>query len=241
MQLYEELAELWPLVSPPADYEEEAREYLDLLREAASAPIRDLLELGSGGGNNASHLKAHLSLTLVEPSEPMRRVSERLNPECTHLPGDMRTVRLGRTFDAVLIHDAIVYMATEDDLTAALRTAAEHLRPGGVALFAPDATRETFRPGAGVGGGDDPASGRGLRWLEWVLPPAEGATSHEVHYAILVREADGRVRPFHDVHHHGLFPRATWLRLLDGAGLRGRVRSRTEAGAQYDLLVAVRR
>ena len=36
-------------------------------------------------------------------------------------------------------------------------------------------------------------------------------------YALLMRER-GEVRVFHDRHETGLFPRATWIRLLQGAG-----------------------
>ena len=57
----------------------------------------------------------------------------------------MRTVRLGRTFDAVLVHDAIDYMTTEADLRAAVETAYAHCRPG-VALFVPDDIAETSSP-----------------------------------------------------------------------------------------------
>src|SRR4030095_17011892 len=111
------------------------------------------LELGSGGGNNASHMKRSFALTLVEPSDGMREISRQLNPECTHLPGDMRHVRLGRTFDAVFVHDSVMYMTTEDDLRAALETVAVHLAPEGVALIAPDATGETFSAATEEGGG----------------------------------------------------------------------------------------
>ena len=76
----------------------------------------------------------------------MLELSRGLNPGCEHLLGDMRTLRLGRTFDAVLIHDAVMYMTSEADLRAALETAFVHLRPGGAAVVAPDCVRETFRP-----------------------------------------------------------------------------------------------
>lgn len=58
----------------------------------------------------------------------------------------MCTVRLGRTFDAVLVHDAVMYLTTEDDLRQAIATTYVHVRPGGVAVFAPDYVSETFRP-----------------------------------------------------------------------------------------------
>jgi hypothetical protein len=92
-----------------------------------------VLELGSGGGNNASHMKRAFTMTLVEPADGMRQLSRALNPECEHVADDMRTVRLGRTFDAVFVHDAMMYMTNEDDLRAALATVAIHLAPGGVA------------------------------------------------------------------------------------------------------------
>lgn len=240
MRMYDELAPWWPLISAPEHYEEEATQYLAMIRGAAAGPVREVLELGAGGGNNASHLKAAFSLTLVEPSAGMRAMSEALNPECTHLPGDMRSVRLGRTFDAVFVHDAVVYMATEDDLRAAIATIAAHLAPGGVAVVAPDETTETFDPGCELHTGDDPATGRAVRYLEWSLPPAPGATEFETHYALLLRDVDGSVRSVHDVHRSGLFSRATWLRLFREAGLPARIETRICEGVGYDTFVAVR-
>ena len=96
LRMYNELAEWWPLLSPPAEYAEEAGIYQRALISHAGRPLRTLLELGSGGGNNASHLKARFTLTLVELSPGMLAVSRRLNPDCEHVQGDMRTVRLGR-------------------------------------------------------------------------------------------------------------------------------------------------
>jgi trans-aconitate methyltransferase len=60
-----------------------------------------LLELGSGGGNNASHMNRRFAeLVLVDVAPGMLEVSRRLNPECAHVAGDMRTVRLGRASTA---------------------------------------------------------------------------------------------------------------------------------------------
>src|SRR4029453_5363975 len=121
-RLYRELAEWWPVLPAPHEDPEEAEDYRRLLVESSGGEAREVLELGSGGGNNASHLKAHFGLTLVDRSQQMLAVSRRLNPECEHVEGDMRSVRLGRTFDAVFVHDAIAYMTTEDDLRAVFAT-----------------------------------------------------------------------------------------------------------------------
>src|SRR6202000_3415558 len=99
-RLYQDLAGWWPLISPPSEYAAEAA-YLDAVLQAGPRPVREVLDLGSGGGNVAFYLKQHARLTLVDISESMLAVSRQLNPECVHRPGDMRTVRLGTTFDAV--------------------------------------------------------------------------------------------------------------------------------------------
>jgi hypothetical protein len=149
----------------------------------------------------------------------MLAVSRALNPECEHLEGDMRSVRLGRTFDAVFVHDAIDYMTTEEDLRAAMATAFVHCRPGGVALFAPDHLRERFRPGTD-NGGEDGDDGRGVRWLQWTWDPDPADTAYLMDFAYLLRERDGVIRVVHDRHVCGLFPRAGWLALLGEVGFR---------------------
>ncbi len=218
-RLYTDLAPWWPLLSAPAEYAEEAELYRRTLAGAGDPPPRTLLELGSGGGNNASHLKAHFRMTLVDRAPGMLAVSRALNPECEHVEGDLRSVRLGRTFDAVFVHDAVMYLTTEDDLRRAMETALVHCRPGGAALFAPDCVRETFRPTTDHGGHD--GDGRGLRYLEWTWDPDPGDTSFRVEYACLLREGDV-VRVVQDRHEEGLFTRADWLRLLGEVGFRPR-------------------
>ena len=215
-RLYRELATWWPLLSPPGEYGETGTFYRELLTAACAVPPRTLLELGSGGGNHASHLKQHLALTLVDRSEPMLAVSRALNPECEHVLGDMRSVRLGRSFDCVLIHDAICYLTSETELRAAFETAFVHCRPCGALLVAPDHVRESFVPGAEHGGHDD--GERGLRYLEWTWDPDPSDSSYLVDFAYLLRERDGSVTVEHDRHVEGLFPRDTWLRLLAEAG-----------------------
>ena len=162
---YHELAPWWPLVSAPEEHAEEAAFAAALLRQA-DPPTRTVLELGSGGGNNAAHLKREFAMTLVDLSPEMLAVSQRLNPECEHLAGDMRTLRLGRTFDAVFVHDAIEYMTTEDELRDAVASVHAHCRPGGVAVLVPDHVAENYEPTTDHGGNDAP-DGSGVRYLSW--------------------------------------------------------------------------
>lgn len=221
LRFYGELASWWPLISPPDEYAEEAAFVASLLASAA-IPVKDVLEIGSGGGHNAVHLKARFNFTLTDLSVEMLAISRKLNPECEHLHGDMRTLRLGRLFDAVFIHDAIEYMTSEGDLRAAIETAFAHCRVGGVALFVPDNTRESFAPCTDHGG-SDATDGRGARLLEWTWDPDPNDTWVLTEYAFVLREADGTTRVVHESHRTGLFSRDTWLRLIREAGFAAEV------------------
>ena len=252
-KLYSELADWWPLMSAPADYAEEAAFYFDVMQKASTRPIETMLELGAGGGNNASHMKHRVEkLVLTDLSDGMLAHSRKLNPECEHHVGDMRTVRLNRTafaeasalrqFDAVFVHDAISYLTSEADVARAIETAFVHCRPGGVALFAPDHIRENFKAGTDCGGHDGPT--RAMRYLEWSWDPDPNDSTCTTDYTYVLRESDGSITVVHDRHIEGMFPRDTWLRLFRQAGFEPRVvpfdHSELEPGT-YELFVCVKR
>jgi SAM-dependent methyltransferase len=220
MRLYSDLAPWFHLLTHPSDYEDEAAFVSRVVDDVVDGPARTLLELGSGGGNNASHLKARFECTLSDVSPEMLALSKTLNPECEHLVGDMRTLRLERTFDVVFVHDAISYLTTEDDLRGAIETAATHVRPGGVVILVPDATTEIFKPGTDHGGHDG-EDGRSLRYLEWThAPDPPGSSTYLVDYVVLLRASPSRpVEIVHDRHALGVFPEAIWRRLLAESGL----------------------
>jgi SAM-dependent methyltransferase len=196
---------------------EEVADILPTLREAATIPAETLLELGCGGGSVAFHLKNHFRLTLTDISPQMLAVSRAVNPECEHIEGDMRSLDLRREFDLVMIHDAIAYMTSEASLRAAFRTAYKHCRPGGAVVLLPDNVTETFEPTTDHGG-EDAADGGGMRYLEWTYDPDPSDTTVDTVFALVFREADGKVRSDVDHHRFGLFPRASWLAWLSAEG-----------------------
>jgi SAM-dependent methyltransferase len=218
MHMYSDLAPWFHLLTHPSDYRDEAAFVSRVVDDVVEGPVETLLELGSGGGNNASHLKKRFRCTLTDISPEMLALSTTLNPECEHLEGDMRTLRLRRTFDVVFIHDAISYLTTEEDLGAAIETAAVHVRPGGVVILTPDATTEIFKPSTDHGGhdGDD---GRSLRYLEWTHDRDPEGSTYVVDYVIVARGPGDEFRVVHDRHTLGVFPEATWERLIADAGL----------------------
>ena len=214
--MYTDLAHLWRLVSDPADYAEEARHWRDALRTRLGPGRHEILELGVGGGNNLSHLTADFAATAVDLSPAMVEQARELNPEVGFHVGDMRTVRLGHTFAAVIIHDAISYMLTKDDLRAAFRTAAVHLERGGVFITAPDWYRETFRdPATSTRTNSDGCTT--LTTFEYNYDPDPGDTTVEYRIWYVIREG-GSLRVEQDHHTLGLFPKQTWLDLMAEAG-----------------------
>jgi SAM-dependent methyltransferase len=221
-RLYSEFADWYHLLASPADYAEDARLYLEMLSEAIGARPKTLLELGSGAGNIAFHYKRCVEATLVDLSARMLATSQRLNPECEHVVGDMRSVRLGRVFDAVVVHDAVQYLTSEDDLRQTLQTALVHCRPGGAALFSPDFTRETFTPATTHGGHD--GDGRAMRYLAWIWDPDPADTTYTVEFAYLFHEDGQPTRSAHERHVQGLFGRQDWLRLLAETGFQPAIR-----------------
>lgn len=215
-RFYEDYAEWWPLLSAPADYAEEAAVYRRMLGDSATGDVRRVLELGSGGGNNASHLKHDFEMTLVDLAPGMLDVSRELNPGCRHVVGDMRTVRLGEQYDAVFVHDAVEYITDRTDLEATVATAYLHCRPGGVVLFVPDTVRETFQAHTSHGGHD--GSGRALRYLEWVYDPEPGDTSYTADYVFVLREDGSEPEVVFDRHELGVFSIVDWTAMLEAAG-----------------------
>jgi SAM-dependent methyltransferase len=215
-RLYQELAGWWPLISPLEEYAEEAA-YLAGVLGSGARSVREVLDLGSGGGHVAAHLKECFALTLVDLSEEMLAVSRRLNPGCAHLQGDMRTVRLDRRFDAVLVHDAVDYVTCQADLRQVIDTAYAHCRPGGVAVFVPDHIADTFRAAGGRGGSSD-AVGRQASFREWTWDPDPHDGWVWAEYEFVLRAADGTVQVVREAHRLGAFRRDAWLGLLAAAG-----------------------
>ena len=215
-RLYGDLSYLWPLLSPPEHYKDEARYWLRELLSRLPPGRRRILDLGSGGGHHLSHLTAEFDATAVDLSETMLEHSRRLNPGVVHHVGDMRTVRLGQTFDAVLVHDAISYITTEADLNAVFNTARAHLRPGGLLIVAPDDYTETFHPPR-VEHQTIRHTDTELTYVEYSTDLDPTDTAIETTYVFFIKQ-DGKLQVEVDNHTTGLFPIATWKRLLTEAG-----------------------
>lgn len=215
-RLYRDLSWTWPLISPPEHYIGEAEELRRIIKEHARIEVETLLDLGCGGGHNDYTLKKYFEVTGVDVSQAMLSRAEHLNPDVAYTAGDMRTVRLGKRFDAVLIADSINYMLTVDDLRAAFATAFEHLKPGGVLCTYVEQTVEGFEQNR-TECSTHTADGVEIAFIENLYDPDPTDTTYEMTFVYLIRR-DGRLEIETDRHLGGIFRLETWSGLLQEVG-----------------------
>ncbi len=240
-RLYHDLAWAWPIISPPQDYVEETEQLCSIIQGHAQLEVRTLLNLGCGGGHNDFTLKEHFDVTGVDTSEAMLKLAGELNPEVAYSVGDMRTVRLGRTFDAVTIFDSINYMVTMEDLRAAFRTAFAHLRPDGVFLTVVEAIPALFEQNwtqcSTHTGGDVE-----ITFIENTYDPDPTDTAYEVTFVYLIRRG-GILEVETDRHVCGIFALDTWRSLLKEVGFEVSEKeftSNAPGSRTYPVFVCVR-
>jgi SAM-dependent methyltransferase len=230
-RLYGDLAWTWPIISPPSDYVEEANRFSELLRRFGEEPVRSLLHLGCGGGHLDRTLKHSFEVVGVDLSLEMLRLAHRLNTQVVYMQGDLRTVRLHRSFDAVIAADAIDYMLTADDLRSAFSTAYEHLRPGGVFC-----TYAEITPGSWLQNETDVCIHEsGTTEIVFVDnrydPDATDSTVEDLHVHIM--RVSGRLHIEADRHVLGIFGLDVWRSLLVEVGFDVRLLERDADGIPW--------
>jgi SAM-dependent methyltransferase len=124
------------------DYLGEARYVHEMIRKHHPG-AETILNLGCGTGNHDFELaKLGYRITGVDLSNEMlltatlRLSSLNPRPSINFLQGDVRTMRLGKTFDVIIsLFHVMSYQTTNEDLRAILATFKAHLNPGGMFLF----------------------------------------------------------------------------------------------------------
>ena len=143
-RVFDAYAGYYDLLYRDKDYAAEAEYVASYIRGHAPKAKR-VLELGCGTGAHAEHL-ARMGYTVhgVDLSQTMlARAAARkssMPPDAaarlSFSPGDVRAVRTGEIYDAVIsLFHVMSYQTTNSDLTAAFETATVHLRAGGLFLF----------------------------------------------------------------------------------------------------------
>lgn len=182
------------------DYAAEVDYIAGLLRRfSVTGP--ELLEFGSGTGRHGRLLAERgFRVTGIERSAEMVAHSQS-TPGFTCHQGDICTVQLGRTFDAVLsLFHVVSYQTSNAAVQSVFARAAEHLQPGGLFLFdvwySPAVSAQ--RPDVRVKrlAADELEV---TRLAEPVLYPNENRV--DVHYTIFARDTySGAVETFTETH-----------------------------------------
>lgn len=211
---YGDLAWTERLLADAQDYRREAEPLIELIRSAAPVAVQTLLHLGSGAGGHDQFFKQAFKVTGVDASPGMLALARETNPEVEYLEGDMRHVRLGRTFDAVAVPDSSDYLCTRQDIQRTLATAAAHLKSAGVLLLTTKPA-ETFCANNFAYSGE--RDGIHVTLLENNHVDPYRPESYQAVFVWLIRQ-DGQLRIHHETHQLGLFPRRVWEEAFERAG-----------------------
>jgi SAM-dependent methyltransferase len=111
-------------------------EYIDKLLHRYGIAGGELLEFGSGTGKHG-RLLGELGYLVTGIERSAKMVAQATATEMFNCKqGDICTVRLGRTFDAVLsLFHVVSYQISNEALHAVFARAAEHLKSGGLFVF----------------------------------------------------------------------------------------------------------
>ncbi len=211
---YNELAWTEDYLADPSEYEDEVDEYVNLINSLSQESVHTVLHLGCGAGGHDLHFKKHFLLTGVDISIGMLDMAKALNPEIEYIEGDMRTIRLDRRFDCVVIPDSIDYMVSLDDLKQAIHTSAIHLKPGGILLIV-GKTQETFQNNNFVYTGEKGDTHVTLFENNYIIP--HSPNTYEITMVYLIRQK-GKLTNYIEESTLGLFSQATWEKVFDDSG-----------------------
>ena len=222
MKLYSTLASYYSILNPSGIYDAEVWHYLSVIQERTDS-LRRILELGSGVGAMAESFPSNFDVTLVDISEKMLNESRLRNPQKEHVCCDIRHISMSHIkekVDAILLHDAVMYLTTEEDLYQTFVSTKNCLREGGVFFIVPDVYLEDFEEHFLAGGEDGfidstPVS---VRLTEWHWRSSEQINQVFVEFSMLVRHGEQAVQNIHETHTLGLFSREQYAHNLQKAG-----------------------
>jgi hypothetical protein len=146
----------------------------------------------------------------------MLDLAETLNPQVDYIPGDMKTIRLNQTFDAVAILDSIVYMRTPEELYQAFQTAYCHLNPGGVFITFAEELKDRFVQNT-THMSEHTKPPFEIIFIENSYDPDPQDTLFESTFVYMIRK-NGELSMEIDRHLCGLFLYETWIKILTQVG-----------------------
>lgn len=197
------------------DYKQESGQIYEVIEKYKRSSGNELLDVGCGTGSHFEFLRKWYSLEGLDIDEHMLLVAKRRYPDIDFHQGDMVNFSLGRQFDAVTcLFSAIGYAKTPDNMYLAVKSLANHVKPGGVVVvepwFAPDQWKEG-RPSAVFVDKPD------LKLARVNISERKGNVSI-VNFHFLVAE-QGKVEQFTELHELGLFTQEQYMQAFKNTGL----------------------
>ncbi len=211
---YTDLAWTESRVYSPEKAAKETELFSKLIKKSSKINTKTLLHLGCGSGIYDYTFKKHFKVTGVDITENMLALAKELNPKVVYHHGDMRTIELGKKFDAVTIPESIGYMTSTEDLKRAIKCANRHLKPGGVLLICAN-IKETFKSNNFVYTGEK--EDIEITIFENNYIPHDNDSICEATIIYLIRNK-GKLETYTDIHTLGLFDKKTWISLLEEEG-----------------------
>ena len=209
MSVFNSYARYYDLLYQDKDYAAEGA-YIHRLIGKFTPGATSILELGCGTGIHAGLLAERgYQLHGVDQSEEMLAAASRrcsllsgdIASRLSFSRGDIRSVRMGRTFDVVIsLFHVMSYQTTQDDLKAAFSTARAHLAPGGIFIFdfwyGPAVVSQ--QPSVRIKRLEDDAIAV-TRIAEPAMRPLENIV--DVNYHVFIRhKADGTIEELRETH-----------------------------------------
>ena len=144
-------AHVYDLLYSFKDYEAEARDLVALIR-GRDPDARSLLDVACGTGKHLELLRASFpDVAGVDLDEGLLAIARQRLPDVPLTMADMRTVDVGRTFDAVTcLFSSVGYLCDAGELASAIGRMAAHLAPGGVLVVDGWVRPDAWWPGTHV-------------------------------------------------------------------------------------------
>lgn len=221
--MYDKSARIYDLLyvgSGIKDYPAEAAELHRIIEDACPG-AQTLLDVACGTGAHLVEMQRWYAVEGVDLSPAMLAVARMRLPGIPLEEGDMRTLDLGKKFDAVTCHfSSIGYMTDPTDMRAAIARLAAHVAPGGVLIVdgwvRPDRWLDNFRPDS-----PDVASDEDVTVVRLSISRREGSiTELEMHHLV---QTDDAIEYFMEPHRLRLTETAEYVSAVTGAGLEARV------------------
>lgn len=201
------------------DYPAES-EALHAIIQEASPGARTLLDVACGTGAHLECLRRWYAVEGVDLSPEMLEVARARLRDVPLRVADMRTLHLGRRYDAVTcLFSAIGYVTDLSEMRSTIQRLADHVAPGGVLIVdgwvRPEDWGDDYR------GGPDVAADDTTTVVRLTLSRRTGSiTEMDLHH--LVRDADG-IDHFVEQHRLALVPTADYVAAFKSADLLARV------------------